>query len=291
MQYTGNSAQEQGLDPTPEHVFIKVFPARLRALVRQYGLTRAELGELLLLACYIDEHGTCFPGKRDSVEKVGKKSGKWARALHRKLERKGVIRIVAGGTVGRERYAPTFYLPDAFIFGGDSYQRRNSAPGGGRNSAPEGGRNSALSEAITPTPNKNQKEQEPESTEKQHNSTDASRAAVSGAERAQIAQQLMKAGVKPREAILISRQYSTALIEETLREAARGGIANKGGWIRVTIERKAGRAINYPDNDKALQQQIAETAAALAVKQQEEERVDPYLRGEYFKRERDYGEG
>lgn len=273
------------VDPTPDHIFIKVYPARLRALAREYGLGRAEIGELVLLACYVDGNGTCYPSKRDSVEKIGMRSARWARTLQARLARKGVIKMKAGGTVRGERFANTFELPNAFIFGNDSYQMPNSAPGGVPNSAPGGVPNSAPGKRYDSAP-----QQEPLSTKTKINGETAQQhsppkeGAADVSETHRLAQRLAQAGVKHREAALIAQQYSAALIESVLRDREKGGIANPGGWIRAAIERRAGRVIQYPDKQQ-IAAQVAATAAALKAATVQDETVDPYLRGSYFQQQ------
>ncbi|MCE7947234.1 MAG: hypothetical protein DYG88_07370 [Chloroflexi bacterium CFX4] len=270
------------IDPTPDHIFIKVYPSRLRALAREYNLTRAEIGELVLLACYINDQRECYPSKADSVEKIGMRSAHWARQIHRRLAQKGVIQYVQGGTKGGLRLASTFRLPDAFFYGSDSYRLRNSAPVGDRNSESGWDRISDRKRRYDSDPQPERLEQKPESTEKpaqQHSPPEEG--AVDPSE---TAKRLAKAGVKPREAALIAAQYSTELIESVLRDAERGSIGNKGGWIRAAVERRAGRIIRYPDRQE-LAAQVAATAAALKAATTQDETVDPYLRGSYFQQQ------
>lgn len=100
-------------DSTPDDVFIKVYPARLRRIIREKHIRRAEIGELLLLALGIDENNTSLQSKNESVREIGMNSPQWARKVQTNLKEKGVI----DWEIDPQANVPRFKLPDAFAPG------------------------------------------------------------------------------------------------------------------------------------------------------------------------------
>lgn len=101
-----------------EHIFIRLYVDEFRRLIREKRLSRAEIGELVLLALFMDDEGTCFPSQQCAAETVGRKSGKWAGEIHRRLSDKDR----EGGPVILKLDDPThrsnrYKLPECFRFG------------------------------------------------------------------------------------------------------------------------------------------------------------------------------
>lgn len=271
-------------DPTPDHIYIKVYPRRLRELARRYGLSRSELGELLLLALYINSDRECYPAKHDSVVKVGMRSGKWARALHKRLATKGVITLTQPGNLRKHR-SPKFTLPDAFFFGSDKGQdsdpiRSGFRPLPGQDSDPMKGQDSDPKQESGFNINHQE-----EKLHNKHQLSSPGRVAVQSPnrdrrddlnlEQLKTIGRLINAGVNEVEAGLIAKQYKTALINNVVGdcESSRRFIANPGGWIRRTLERIAGYTIVYPNSTEAIKTRVQQ-----AIEHQDAQ-PNPYLKG------------
>lgn len=260
-------------------LFIKVYPERLRALIRQHHLRRVEAAELLYLALYIDDQGICWPSKGDSVEKVGMKSSHWARKLHSRLKKKGVL----DWDFDHDKRSPRFHLPNAFFYGSDSYHDRNTESRGDRNTESGTDRDSESRGDRNTDP-----EQEPSRTRtnRTRTLTNKQTGALNDAgfaptrDQRHLIRRLTEAGVSDLEAVLIAQQYKQETIDKAIADSARPGIANRGGWVRSAIERIANQDIQYPA--VSHKQLVAQAAMAVAAA-----RGNPYLDDEYFERHGD----
>lgn len=302
-------------------MFIKVYIEELRRLVEECGLTRAELGELMLLALYMDGDNKCYPSQRKVAEQTGRHKSGVAR-IHRSLRAKGALEYVSGTGRRSSRYV----LPACFEIGAGSGKNKSE---GGTNVSLRVLKNahSGYAECVTQTPsnvsprvlknahphgsgftsapseekgakkrrNKNhitRSGQEPEAAQNKNQGGACAPEPISPALGIDmgVPELLHAAGVRPREALLLAQQYPEHLLREVLADVKAKQPADAGAWIRRVVELRAARTIRYPDDGSELAQEIERTAAALVAAKKEREKIDPYLRGEYFEQERECGE-
>lgn len=294
-------------------MFIKVHIEELRRLIEECGLTRAELGELLLLALYMDGDNKCYPSQRKVAEQTGKSKSGVAR-IHRTLRAKGALEYVSG--IGRR--SSRYVLPACFEFGAGSGKNKSESVTNVTHRVLKNA-HSECAKSDTQTPsnvtlrvlknahshesgftsapseekgakkrrNKNhitRSDQEPETAQNKIQGGACAPEPISPALEVSIgvAGLLHAAGVRPREALLLAQQYPEHLLREVLADAKAKQPADAGAWIRRVVELRAARTIRYPDDGSELAQEIERTAAALVAAKKETDKIDPYLRGEYW---------
>lgn len=217
----GDVSAQPPVDSTPDHIFIKLYPARLRALIEDLGLVRVEVAALLLLAARMDENRQCYPGRGRQTNDQSYTSGRWTARLIERLESKGAI------IVDRSHNQSNVYtLPNVFDFG-----KHDSVPGGVRNSVHDVP-NSVPEQDSMLKPNTSKKNESSRST---------------------LTSELIAVGVKAKEAELIANQYSTALVKQVIAEATQraADIANPGAWVRQTVEIRAKQKIRYTNSKES----------------------------------------
>lgn len=274
---------------TDSRPFIKVYINELRALAKEHGLRRAEIGELLALALYMDDQGVCWPSAQTSADDIGLKSGSGARRIQRQLKQKGVITW----DFQHDKASPRFHLPTTvFYFGSESYHRSNrtggglhNRTGGGLHNSPPGGlHNSAGEQEPSRTKTSGNEKHQNSTAEPGMNNASASDVGESR----ELERRLINAGVAEYEARLIVRQYRHSTVKSALSALANShsAISNPGGWVRRTIERRAGQPLAYPNSTAEIIQKITDGTAV----QQAEEAGDPYLDDAYFRRQNRAGD-
>ncbi len=200
-----SSEASEYVDTTPDEVFIKVHPARLRALIASKALTRTQVGALLMLALRIDEDRICYPAVARITADIGYKHERHTAKQIEYLESIGVLEVERSDNTSH-----TYHLPGCFEFG------RKTVEGWVRFSA--------LSAHKTVPEEESNSQQE--SVRREAEQTDLER-------------MLIQRGVQSREAALIAVQYPAALIATVCRQAEQTDKANPGAWIRKTIELRA----------------------------------------------------
>lgn len=211
---------------TPDEVYIKVYPARLRALIAECGLTRTEIGALLMLALRIDQDATCFPSHARVTLDVQYRNRGWTRAQLEKLALKGALTIERNPDQSH-----TYLLPECF-----SFDVSKTNQGGDRisNHPPVG----------KPYTKKNHVEDQPVRSKQPD-----------------LEKKLVQSGVKFREASLLANQYDSTIIESVIEAAANNpALKNPGAWITTTIQKRSSKPIAYPNS--RMDTQNAQTAAA-----------------------------
>ena len=269
MQNSSTAPAIEYVDSTPDDIFIKVYPARLRRLIRETKLRRAEIGELLLLALRIDGENRCWPSKEDSAACIGMKSPDWARRLQHSLKSKGAI----DWDFDHDKRSPRFTLPDAFYFGKDSYPRHNTESRGDRNTESRRGRNSTIN-FHNKTPEQESTEGESVLTKTKMNRQTESQIEVADStltqptkEQESLIRALAQAEVSTTEAYLIGMQYRKQTVESVIEDCrGHSNIAKPGAWIRRTIELIAHEGIKYPPNMSRRQLDAAAAVIVTAAK-------------------------
>lgn len=267
-------------DRTPDDLYIKVYPKRLRQLIRDNQLTRAEAMELVTLGLRIDAHNQCYPGNHQSAEDVGMKSKHWVSRLRNRLAKKGVISYQPDPDGGSH----TFTIPDAFIFGRDSYRDHNSTTGGDRTHQ----RGDSTTHQKGVIQQSNQKSEPSEEKPRKENQRSKQTTAVSPerdgwlptptTDQRGLIRTLAEAGVSNLEAYLIGTQYRAETIQKAITDSNNPNVLRRGAWIRRAIELIANQPIEYP----AVPQKRLRAAAAMAVAAIKT--TSPYLDDEYFSR-------
>lgn len=219
------------LDQTPEDLFIMVYPRKLRALIQEKQLTRAQVGALLILALRIDEHNECWPSRGRATSDAGLIDARHTSKLHQKLADKGVL------TINEQRdQSHTFTLPDAFRYGGGK-----TPPGGVGKTPPGGWGNHTRGGGESRPEAKANKQIQLE----EDSSNKAARSANADSEGQM--RELKRLGVRTDAAIAIVTQYrhSTiqSVIEDANRKAEAGEIQNPAGWIVSAIQKRANQQI------------------------------------------------
>ena len=249
-------------DKTPDDLFIKVYPKRLRELIRTGGLTRAQLGALLMLALRIDEDNRCWPSRDTAAKDANRANGRHTARMHRLLIDCGVLMVDEGDESPNQSHM--FILPDAFEYGNrdskeDDHETK-TRPQGVRKTRPlgygkpDGGglENQTRSRTTEEKPDQvepviSKASAFPQTTMQQPNTSTAINPL-------DLQQRLITAGVKPREAALIAHQFHpetiNSAIADALRKASAGEIGNPGGWIAAAIQARANEKIKYPAKEK-----------------------------------------
>lgn len=219
------------LERTPDDLYIKVYPARLRKLIRDHELTRAQLGALLILALRMDEHNECWPSKARATHDAGMNHIWHTSAMHRTLADKGVLTIDDA-----DNQSHTFTIPDAFEFGA-----RKTDPGGDRKTAQGGSENRSGGDRKTDPEAKANKQthQEEESSNKTARSANA--------DSEMLMREMIRWGVRKdaASAFIMQFRHSTiqSVLEDAKRKAEAGEITNPGGWISASIQKRAGQQV------------------------------------------------
>ena len=273
-------------DRTPDNIYIKVFPARLRQLIREKKLHRAEIAELVLLALRIDENNTCWPSKADSAASIGMASPHWSRKLQKRLKMKGVI----DWDFDHDSRSPRFHIPDAFYFGRASYPDHNTESTRDQNA------DSTWTHNIDSRGDQNaDSKEEPHGrrsiSEKNNNQqTDSDSVKKAGPpptpsrEQVRLIRDLIDAGVSDLEAYLIPLQYREETINKAIEDSRNNHtLLNPGGWVRRAIERIANRPIEYTGFPPGQLRAAAAMAATTA------RMIDPYQYNDYFSRHNAFG--
>jgi hypothetical protein len=292
--------------PRPDEVFIKVYPARLQALILSADLTRTELAELIMLALRIDDERTCFPALETLAADSGHKSRLWSRTLVKRLKAKGVIDYDA-----KHNHSHYYVLPDCFQFGdhtsdhqapiGDHTSDHQSPVGdhtsdhqnsvgdqtsdqGGDQTSDQGGDQTSDHEAdpvISRISNK--KTQSSMHADSSKVVAVGSPPPITDPEQLAAFYELQQAGVDPAEAYLMAQQYRATTIRIAIRQSNAPQVQNRGAWIRSAVVKKSAIDLHYP---KASRAQLEAAAAmslvnAIAVRKTAPSR---YLDDPYFQR-------
>jgi hypothetical protein len=280
----------------PDDIFIKVYPARLQALIQTTALTRTELAELLMLALRIDEERTCWPALSTVATDSGHKSRLWSRALIKRLKAKGVIDYDEGRT-----HSHYFVLPDAFEFGGfgdrkSDHQKRagdqKSDQGGDHRSDHWGDRKSDQGGDQTSDHEQESEEQESVRTRSNKNSRHAvplngvaagSPIPITNPDQLALFYELHQAGVQPAEAFLMAQQYRATTIRDAIKQSKAPQVLNRGAYIRAAVVKKSAIEIHYP---KGTREQLDAAAAMSLVNALASRKAapNPYLADPYFQR-------
>jgi len=248
-------------DRTPDDLFIKVYPKRLRELIRTGCLTRAQLGALVMLALRIDEDNRCWPSRDTAAADANRANGRHTARMHRLLIDAGVLMTDEGDEGPNQSHM--FILPDAFEYGSRASNEDENVtktrPQGVRKTRPlgygkpDGGglENQTRSRTIEEKPDQVETVISKASAFSQTTMQQSNSPTTTPAE---LQQRLISAGVKPRESALIAHQYHAATIEsaiaDALRKASAGEIGNPGGWITAAIQARANMKIVYPTKEK-----------------------------------------
>jgi hypothetical protein len=248
-------------DKTPDDLFIKVYPKRLRELVRYGGLTRAQLGALLMLALRIDEDNRCWPSRDTAAKDANRSNGRHTARMHRLLIECGVLMVDEGDESPNQSHM--FILPDAFEYGSrESNEDENvtkTRPQGVRKTRPlgSGKPDGGGLENQTRSRTKQAEPEEEESVIRKaaaFPNTTMQQPTSPAINPLDLQQRLISAGVKLREAALIAHQYHAETINGAIadaqRKAAAGEIGNPGGWIAAAIQARANEKIRYPAKEK-----------------------------------------
>jgi hypothetical protein len=286
-------AKPRGL-PRPDDLFIKVYPARLQALILRADLTRTELAELLMLALRMDDERTCFPALETLANDSGHKSRLWSRELVKRLKRKGVIDYDT--QANQSHY---FVLPDCFEFGDQTSDHqmkvtdRKSDQGGDRKSDRGGDQTSDQHGDQKSDHEADQQKQDQlisKTSKKISRHADSSNVVaatgpipITNPDQLAVFYELHQAGVQPAESYLMAQQYRASTIRTAIQQSKAPQVLNRGAYIRSAVVKKAAIEINYP---KGTREQLNAAAAMSLVNAMADRAVapNPYLADEYFRR-------
>lgn len=244
------------VDSYPEDLYVKVYPRRLRDLIRgivaterakghrKFKVTRAMIAALVLLGFRADKNGECHPGSWTSAAEVGLASASGSRYMYKRLRSAGLV----SWDFDHNKRSRRFHVPrNIFVFGVDSYRDQNFATGSDQNFA-TGSRQNFDANKSHGFKNKSHEDVNP---------TNHARSALPVETNAEIQSQtytrtqevlyrkLRQIGVTNKESAIIAVQYHPQTIESAITDANRldqqGKIKSSvGAWVRATVARRAG---------------------------------------------------
>lgn len=242
-------------------IWIKIYVDELRELVQISHLTRAEIGELVMLALRINSHNRCFPSNARIAADLGRGDRVNASRIHRHLREKGAL----DWTQDADKRVNTYTIPLCFSFGSEVTPKSHTSdakepqyvansPQGGVAKKPQGDY-TKKPQGVTPKSHTEEDTEEQDSVfnkiQTEQHSGQGYALALKSPERDPTKQillmrALLDADVDEREAYLLVQQFDPDTIKETIKASDKAAHNNKGGWIRSVIERKTGKIIEYP---------------------------------------------
>lgn len=238
-------------NPNANQLYIKLYINDLVKLIRDCGLTRAQLGELVVLATFMNSDNLAWGRRAKSTYRAGKKSVKWTREIQHTLASKDALDLYADENQQNFGYG----LPPCFEFGPPRLLRN------------------------TPMPKPDQPESSPPRRSPQNNAPAHRPAdpapdsfalgALPGTpwlpeseQQCVLLRRLVAARVGEIEACLLVQQFDPATITEKLdRSADKEHIGDRGAYVRTAIEKASHQKIDY----RGVKRDILAAHAAAAL--------------------------
>lgn len=250
---------------SPDHVFVRFYPGRLRRIVREKRLTPSLLGWLIIVAARINEDRTCWPGV-DKIAEDMQVSVRCTQVALRKLRKLGILTLVSSPT-----RTNGYGLPDAFSYGNGRGDQKIT-PEDDLMITPE-----TIIRSPNPLIKRSPKEDPCKAEPKKTNQAEAMPPETqSGGElppggrpydpRAEAEFKLLYIGYRADTARQILLQYEITEIEETFNKIARKReagqrVQNDAGLFRKILEEDTGRKLKPAA--EFIKSKIASTAQKL----------------------------